>query len=73
MVSFQCLPTQYFWDKSINGRCTINEAQFFFGTILTHCIMDIVILLLPAIEVSRLHLPSGQKLAVIGLFLVGFM
>lgn len=73
MVSFQCLPTQYFWDKSIKGHCAINESQFFFGTILTHCVMDVVILALPVIEVGKLKLRLGQKLGVIGLFLIGFM
>lgn len=73
MVSFQCLPTRYFWDKSISGHCAINEPKFFFGTILAHCVMDIIILALPIIEVSKLHLRLSQKLAVIGLFLVGFM
>lgn len=35
--------------------------------------MDIVILVLPIIEVSKLRLRLAQKLAVIGLFLIGFM
>ncbi|KAF7563525.1 hypothetical protein G7046_g558 [Stylonectria norvegica] len=73
MVSFQCLPTKYFWDKSIDGHCSINESQFFFGTILTHCIMDIVIFILPIIEVGKLRLRLGQKVAIIGLFLIGFI
>ncbi|KAH8688524.1 hypothetical protein BGZ61DRAFT_391910 [Ilyonectria robusta] len=73
MVSFQCIPTRYFWDKSINGHCAINESKFFFGTILAHCVMDIIILALPIIEICKLHLRPRQKLAVIGLFLVGFI
>ncbi|RYC78424.1 hypothetical protein BFJ63_vAg18702 [Fusarium oxysporum f. sp. narcissi] len=73
MMSFRCLPPQYFWDKSINGRCAINDSQFFFGTILTHCVIDLVILALPVIKIGTLHIRLGQKLAVIGLFLTGSM
>ncbi|KAJ6437920.1 fungal fucose-specific lectin [Purpureocillium lavendulum] len=73
MVAFQCLPTQYFWNKSIHGHCAINESHFFFGTILTHCVMDVVILALPVIEVAKLHLPLRERLAVIGLFFIGFL
>ncbi|KAH7129571.1 hypothetical protein B0J13DRAFT_564270 [Dactylonectria estremocensis] len=72
MVIFHCIPVQAYWDKSIeNARCEINDAQFFFGTVLTHFVMDLIILVLPIIELSRLRLPLGQKLAVIGLFVIG--
>ncbi|KAH8680407.1 hypothetical protein BGZ61DRAFT_358646 [Ilyonectria robusta] len=72
MVIFHCIPVQAYWDKSIkNARCEINDAQFFFGTVLTHFVMDVIILVLPTIELSRLHLPLGQKLAVMGLFVIG--
>lgn len=74
MVIFHCVPVQAYWDKSIkNARCEINDAQFFFGTVLTHFVMDVIILVLPTIELSRLHLPLGQKLAVMGLFVIGSM
>lgn len=71
MVSLQCIPLKHFWDKSIDGHCGINESKFFFGTVLTHFVMDIVILVLPVVEVGKLRLRLGQKLAVIGLFLIG--
>ncbi|KAH7123112.1 hypothetical protein EDB81DRAFT_699967 [Dactylonectria macrodidyma] len=72
MVIFHCVPVRAYWDKSIkNARCEINDAQFFFGTVLTHFVMDVIILILPIIELSRLYLPLGQKLAVIGLFVIG--
>ena len=73
MVSLQCIPLKYFWDKSTDGRCGIDESQFFFGTVLTHFVMDIIILILPVVEVGKLHLRLGQKLAVICLFLIGSM
>ncbi|KAJ4249751.1 hypothetical protein NW762_012092 [Fusarium torreyae] len=71
MVSLQCIPLTFFWDKSVDGYCGIDASKFFFGTVLTHFAMDVVILILPMIEVGSLRLRLGQKLAVIGLFLIG--
>ncbi|KAK7409600.1 hypothetical protein QQX98_008195 [Neonectria punicea] len=74
MVIFQCIPVQAYWDKSIDdAKCRINGAKFFLGTVLTHSLMDLLILTLPIMEVARMHLPLGQKLAVVGLFAAGSM
>ncbi|KAM0340380.1 hypothetical protein ACHAPU_010516 [Fusarium lateritium] len=74
MVIFHCLPVQAYWDKSIEGAvCKINDSQFFFGTCLTHFILDVVILALPVIEVFKLRLRLGQKIAITALFVVGFV
>ncbi|KAF4978639.1 hypothetical protein FZEAL_5042 [Fusarium zealandicum] len=72
LVIFHCIPVQAYWDKTIpNARCVLNEATFFFVTILIHCLMDCIILILPIIEVMKMHLPLSQKLAVVGLFTSG--
>ncbi|KAM0544715.1 hypothetical protein ACHAPJ_011702 [Fusarium lateritium] len=74
MVIFHCVPVQAYWDKSIEGAtCKINDSQFFFGTCLTHFILDVVILALPVIEVFKLRLRLGQKIAITALFVVGFV
>ncbi|KAH7128883.1 hypothetical protein EDB81DRAFT_906569 [Dactylonectria macrodidyma] len=74
MVVFHCVPVRAYWDKSItNATCNINDTQFFFGTCLTHSVMDIVILTLPIIEVFKLHLRLGQKIAITALFAIGFI
>ncbi|KAH6884271.1 hypothetical protein B0T10DRAFT_463160 [Thelonectria olida] len=72
MVTLQCIPIQALWDKSVKGaECNIHESTFFFSTVLTHVLVDVAILALPAIEVGKLHLPAGQKIAVIALFMFG--
>ncbi|KAH6881181.1 hypothetical protein B0T10DRAFT_411329 [Thelonectria olida] len=72
MLIFRCVPVQAIWDKTITDAvCNINGGQFFFGTIITHFLMDIAILILPIVEVFRLRLRLGQKLAVIALFILG--
>jgi hypothetical protein len=73
MTIFRCWPVQYFWDRSINGRCTINAATYYFATDLTHTLLDTLILALPLFEVLRMNLPLGQKIAVAGLFSCGFL
>lgn len=74
MLTFRCVPVQSLWDYTITDKvCNINSDQFFLGTITTHFIMDLIILVLPIIEVFRLRLRTGQKLAIGALFLLGTM
>lgn len=74
MLIFRCVPVQSIWDKTITDSvCNINSGQFFLGTIVTHFIMDLIILTLPVIEVYRLRLRLGQKLGIIALFVLGTM
>lgn len=74
MVIFRCVPVQAYWDKTIpNAACRIGDTGFFFGTVFTHFLMDIAILVLPIIQVSKLRLRLGQKIAVAGMFLVGIV
>ena len=74
MLTFRCIPVQSLWDYKITDKvCNIDSDKFFLATITTHFLLDIIILTLPVIEVSRLHMRMGQKIAVAGLFLVGIM
>jgi hypothetical protein len=63
---------QAFWDKSIpNATCRINDSKFFFGTVLTHLLLDIIILSLPVLQVRKLQLPTSQKIGVTAMFMFG--
>lgn len=74
MAIFHCVPVHAFWDHSVEGaRCDINDSQFFFGTVLAHLLIDLVILALPIMQVQQLHLRTGQKVGVIGLFMFGIL
>lgn len=74
MVIFRCIPVQFYWDKTIpNGECKIKDTEFFFGTVFTHFLMDIAILILPIFQMSKLRLHRGQKITVVGLFLMGIV
>jgi hypothetical protein len=62
---------QKFWIPQLDGVCTIDDSKFFFGTVLTHLVIDLAILALPAIEVQKLRLPMTQKLGIMGMFMFG--
>ncbi|KAF2009550.1 hypothetical protein BU24DRAFT_312144, partial [Aaosphaeria arxii CBS 175.79] len=71
MAIFHCVPVHKFWDISVKGVCNIDDSKFFFGTVITHLLIDIAILILPVIEVRKLRLPLSQRLAIISMFLFG--
>lgn len=74
MAIFHCVPVQAFWDHSIkDATCKINDSKFFFGTVLVHLVIDLFVLVLPVVQVKRLQLRLGQKVAVIGLFMFGIL
>lgn len=69
---FRCLPVQAYWDRSIeDAKCFTNVRAFYLGTDTTHCLMDFIILGLPIIEVVKIQMPFGQKIAVVCLFASG--
>ncbi|KAJ3483203.1 hypothetical protein NLG97_g7360 [Lecanicillium saksenae] len=85
---FQCYPPKFFWDKTIEGKCTVNPAQFFLWSVSTHLVIDVTLIILPAIagprnlarsnrnsiaQISRLSLPLVQKAAILCMFMFGFM
>lgn len=65
---------QAFWDKSIaNATCNIDDSKFFFGTVLTHLVLDLAILSLPVLQVRKLKLRTAQKVGVCAMFLFGIL
>lgn len=74
MTIFHCVPVQAFWDKTIpDATCKIENSKFFFGTTMTHLLLDVAILVLPIMQVGKLKLKTGQKIGVIALFMFGTM
>ncbi|KAF4965420.1 hypothetical protein FSARC_6771 [Fusarium sarcochroum] len=72
MLIFRCVPVQSLWDYTITDKvCNIDSEKFFLGTITTHFLMDVAILILPVIEIAQLSLRVGQKIAIAALFLLG--
>jgi hypothetical protein len=45
---FQCYPPHFFWDKSIDGKCTVDPAKFFLVSVSTHLVIDVALIVFPA-------------------------
>jgi len=69
---FSCNPINAAWDLTVKGSCPDPLRQFYInaaGNIIT----DIIVFLLPITILSRLNLVRAQKLALIGIFSLGFL
>lgn len=67
---FQCTPVARAWDKSIPGTCISIEMNWYAnaGFSIT---TDAIILLLPIKPILSLKLPVAEKVAVMGVFVLG--
>ncbi|KAI1407041.1 hypothetical protein F5Y13DRAFT_142190 [Hypoxylon sp. FL1857] len=68
---FICDPVSGFWEQSTESKCIPNLTQWYInaaGNIAT----DIAIFVLPLPVLVHLHLPSAQRLVLIGIFCLGF-
>lgn len=69
---FACIPVQASWDQSISGNCqTIAHTRIMNS--VSNIVTDFIILLLPLPVIWRLKLPRNQKLALTGVFGLGFL
>ncbi|KAM7200850.1 putative integral membrane protein [Naviculisporaceae sp. PSN 640] len=68
---FTCTPISGFWDKSIPSACIPNLPQWYInaaGNIIT----DVAVFVLPLPALWKLNLARPQKLALVGIFCLGF-
>ncbi|KAL8766381.1 MAG: hypothetical protein Q9209_006815 [Squamulea sp. 1 TL-2023] len=70
VLSFQCRPVQYIWDKSVKGTC-INVPLFFILGSAPNVFTDFVLLVLPMPAVWNLHTTKAQKISLTAIFLLG--
>jgi hypothetical protein len=74
MTIFHCVPVEAYWNFNIKGAvCKIDPGKFMFGTTLVHLLLEISVLLLPVFQVASLKLRSGQKFAVVAMFMFGIL
>lgn len=67
-----CLPVQSFWIQDLPGMCIEFEPFWYFNSSF-NVVTDFAVVALPLYVLKDLHLPRRQKLAVIGVFAVGFL
>jgi hypothetical protein len=70
----QCRPLSFLWeqfeDPNAKGSC-IDVETFFLGNGIAEAITDFIVLGAPFYHVSKLWMPTAQKLAVMGIFALG--
>ncbi|KAK8023472.1 hypothetical protein PG991_006711, partial [Apiospora marii] len=68
----RCNPPEAKWNHSVQAvSCPIDTGKFFLATVTAHLIIDILLMILPAWQIRKLHLPLLEKLSITALFLFG--
>ncbi|KAK1569460.1 uncharacterized protein LY79DRAFT_653959 [Colletotrichum navitas] len=76
---FQCIPTHAFWERydpvspmsPTEFYCGVNVNMFFNGNSIPNIITDAFVVMLPIPYVLALQMSRPQKLALLGVFLLG--
>ncbi|KAA8646018.1 uncharacterized protein ATNIH1004_007440 [Aspergillus tanneri] len=68
---FLCWPPQHFWIKNMDGHCMNSQRAFFMVIGSVSLVEDIVILLVPLIEVWQMHMAPRQKVQIMLLVSLG--
>lgn len=68
---FQCKPVSGFWNRTPSVQCKINDHAFFIGIAVPNIVTDGAILSLPIPFIRKLHRDGPQKVALIGMFMLG--
>lgn len=69
---FSCVPVEGFWDQSVKAYC-IPEHPWWEINSAGNVITDFAVFCLPLPTLWKLHLPRGQKIALMGIFCLGFL
>lgn len=74
-MAFQCSPVSTIWEKFEleYGNSCVSVQPFYLAAAICDLVLDILILLLPVHPLWLLQMPIRQKLAVGGIFFLGFI
>lgn len=67
---FTCVPVTALVEQFYGNKC-IDTLPMWYTESASDILLDIIILSMPVRPVMNLHLPTGQKVAVMGIFLLG--
>ncbi|CAD6588420.1 MAG: hypothetical protein ASARMPREDX12_003322 [Alectoria sarmentosa] len=65
-----CIPVSGYWNTKISAKC-VNGEHFFLGSSIVNILTDLALLLLPIPYIWRLYRTISQKIALIGIFMLG--
>ena len=69
---FTCVPVEGFWDPSVKAHC-VPEHPWWEINSAGNVITDFAVFCLPLPTLWKLRLPRNQKIALIGIFCLGFL
>ncbi|KXX78945.1 hypothetical protein MMYC01_204733 [Madurella mycetomatis] len=72
-ITLQCLPIAFNWDLSISGGRCVDRRVLYISTAVFNIITDLLILGLPLWVFSSLKIPKRTKIALLFVFLLGFL
>lgn len=70
---FLCQPLAGFWDKTLPGVKCLPDLSTWLGGAIGNILTDLVVFALPIPMLSKLNLPSIQKVVLLGIFSLGFL
>ena len=73
IVIFQCIPIAANWDLTIKHSHCVKAGAFYVATTTITLFTDILVLILPFWILMGLKMARKTKIAVIGIFFLGFM
>ncbi|KAJ9136689.1 Cfem domain-containing protein [Pleurostoma richardsiae] len=73
VIVFQCRPIAFNWDKTIEGGRCVDTRVVFTTTATLNIITDFLVLGLPLYIFVDLNIPKRTKLALLFVFLLGFL
>ncbi|KAI6375143.1 hypothetical protein MCOR25_003037 [Pyricularia grisea] len=77
----QCYPVNAYWERfnlenpmsPSQFKCGVDTKQFFIGNAIPTVVTNLLLLVMPVPYVWRLRMPTPQKVAVLAVFLFGFI
>lgn len=70
LAVFQCNPIRRAWSSNVPGTCLDTKALF-IGNAVPHIVIDFIMVAMPIHPVSKLRLPLSQRIALMGIFMLG--
>lgn len=72
-IILQCTPVAFNWDPTIRGGYCVDRRALYISTAVFNIVTDILILGLPLWVFSSLRIPKRAKIALLVVFLLGFL
>ena len=72
VIIFQCHPIRAAWLPQVPGNC-FNLYGFFVGQAVPNILTDFILLILPLPILWRLRIQLPQKIALVAVFLLGYL